>query len=71
MEDSIVKTIAAEIGGYLTANKKTFGWLAEQLGITENTLRNKRDGRSDWSFREILRLSELLGKTPSQLAGLK
>lgn len=44
--------------------------MANLMGMSRNTLRWKREGKYDWSWSEILRLSELTGKTPNELAGI-
>ena len=71
MEDRAVKTIDLAIGYFMVEQKLTREQMAELLGISTNTLRWKREGKTDWSWSEILRLSDITGKSPDELAGLK
>lgn len=71
LEDRAVKTIDLAIGYFMVEQKLTREQMAELLGISTNTLRWKREGKTDWSWSEILRLSDITGKSPDELAGLK
>lgn len=68
MEERITRSIDAHISRFLAETGETVEQLAEYLGITSNTLRNKRAGRTDWQFAEIVKLSELLCKSLTDLA---
>lgn len=41
-------------------------YVADQLGITQPTLRNKINGKQDFTGPEIYELSQLLGLTPKR-----
>lgn len=71
LEDRAVKAIDLAIGYFMVEQKLTREQMAELLGISTNTLRWKREGKTDWSWSEILRLSDITGKSPDELAGLK
>ena len=70
MVASTVGIIDKAIGYYMVDEKLTQESMAKRLNMTANTLRWKREGKNDWSWSEILSLSELLGKTPDELAGI-
>ena len=66
-----VQSIDRAIGYYMVDEKLTQEAMANRLGMTANTLRSKRKGENDWTWSEVLRIAELVGKTPDVLAGLK
>ena len=70
MEQQTIKTIDLAIGYFMAEQKITRGQMASMLGMSANTLRWKREGKSDWSLSEILRLSDITGKSLDELAGL-
>lgn len=43
-----------------------FSAIATKIGMTDNTFRNKRKGRSEWKRSEIQRVSALLNLTKAQ-----
>lgn len=69
--DSTISAIDHAIAVYMFENKLTVEKMAESLDMTANTLRNKRDGISDWRLSEVFKLCEFIGKTPDELFGLK
>lgn len=69
--ESTTRAIGREIAAFMFEQKLTLEKMAALMSMTTNTLRYKRDGRFDWKWSEILRLSELTGKSPDELAGLK
>ena len=70
MDYLVTSSIDREIGHFMVDKKITQTQMAKLHGITTNTLRAKREGRSDWSWSEILKLCNLLETTPDKLAGL-
>ena len=68
MEQSI-KSIDLAIGYFMVEQKINRGQMAEMLGMSANSLRWKREGKYDWTWSEILRLSDITGKSPNELAG--
>lgn len=70
LNESARKAIDMAIGYFMVERGITRGRMAELMGMSRNTLRWKREGKYDWTWSEILRLSELTGKTPNELAGI-
>ena len=62
--------INAAIDAYMLAEKATYSQVCGRLGISAASLANKRKGVTDWKWSEILALSEMMGLTPDELAGL-
>lgn len=68
----------SEIGGlidrkisvYCVIHKMSQDSFAKLMGISTNTLHSKRSGYTDWKWSEILQLSEILGESPNELAGI-
>lgn len=70
MKHNTVEAIDTAISEYMAANDCGNTQMAALMKMTTNTLRSKRNGSSDWSWSEILKLADLTGKSPDQLAGL-
>ena len=70
MNTETTKTIADNINRYRKLRKVTQKALASELGMTANSLRSKMCGESEWKWSEILKLSEITGMTPTELAGI-
>lgn len=70
MEQQAVKSISVAIAAFMEEQKITREQMANMLGMSANSLRWKREGKKDWSWSEILALSDLTGKTPDELAGI-
>lgn len=70
LEQQEVKHIDNAIAVYLNETQTTREKLADYLGISTAALLNKRKGKNEWLWSEILALSSLLGKTPDELAGI-
>ena len=70
MEQQEVKHIDNAIAVYLNETQTTREKLADYLGISTASLLNKRKGKNEWLWSEILALSSLLDKTPDELAGI-
>ena len=51
---------------FLAGNSKST--LAEQLGITSQTLNNKINGSTKWYFSEVVTIAKLTGCTLDELA---
>lgn len=65
------ETIDREIAAFLRSQKMTQAALAEKLGMTENTLRWKREGKTEFRLDEIMKLSQISGRTLNQLCGVE
>ena len=57
------------LGAWLLDRGNTRDLLASKLGITRPTL-NNRLKIGGWSWVEVLRISDLTGVTPNELAGM-
>lgn len=66
----VISSIDTQIGYFMVEQKITKEQMANLLGMSANTLRWKREGKNDWTWQEILLLSDITGKTPNELAGL-
>lgn len=71
MEQQEIKNIDNAIAVYLNETQTTRENLAKSLGISSVSLLNKRKGKNDWLWSEILALCNLLKKTPDELAGIE
>jgi len=60
-------SIKERVGAYLEREGKTKQELASELGMTTVTLASKMSGRTDFTFSQAIRLSEILGCTVSEL----
>lgn len=69
--ESTTRTIARGIVVFMFETQTTLEQVARHLGISNVTLRSKLRGQSEWRWSEILKLCELTGKSPDELAGLK
>lgn len=56
---------------YLRRNSMTQAQMAEQLGMSENTLRWKRQGKNEFTLSELLTVSEMCGLTPDEMLGMR
>jgi plasmid maintenance system antidote protein VapI len=70
MVDSRTEALIGTVVVFMMRNDITRATLAEQLGITVETLRMKLCGASDWRWQEILKLSEITGKSPDEMCGI-
>ena len=59
----------AAVAVYLKRTGMSQEELAQRIGMTDNTLRRRLNGRNDFTLPEAVRLSELLGVSLDQLAG--
>ena len=64
-----LNSIDCQIGYFMVEQKITKEQMAALMDMSTNTLRWKREGKSKWTWDEILRLAELTGKSPDELAG--
>lgn len=70
MVTDTLTSIDRQIGYFMVEQKLTREQMANLMDMNTNTLRWKREGKSAWRWDEILRLSEITGKSPDELAGL-
>lgn len=68
MADS-VQTIDTAISHFMVDQKINREQMAKLMNMAPNTLRWKREGKTDWSWSEILHICDLLGTTPNELTG--
>lgn len=54
---------------YLKRTGETQADLASEMGMASNTFSWKRRGVREWSLSELVRLSQILGRPPSELLG--
>lgn len=64
-------SIDRAISYYITDKKINYDQLAEYLGISSQALYNKRNGKNEWLLSELVKLSELMGKTIDELTGFE
>lgn len=68
MEDIVVKSIDDHITLWLRHNcDVTARDLAKEVGISPNSLRNKRRGKAPFTVEEIVRLCNITGTTPNEI----
>lgn len=67
VDKSIVNAIDCAIADYLKANNVTREAMSQEMGMSSNSLRWKREGKYDWTWAEVLKLSEILGLTVDEL----
>lgn len=63
------RSIDRHIGEYLTKNGYSKQKLADELSMTTNTLRWKRQGRNEWTWSEVEKLASLLDVSLDDLVG--
>jgi plasmid maintenance system antidote protein VapI len=66
-----MESINEKVGAWLLAPENSREKLADAIGITRPTLNTRLDGSSPWKFVEVIRLAQLLGTTPNDLAGIR
>ncbi len=69
LELKVLNAVDLAIRYYMAEKEITREQMAKEMGMSANTLRWKREGKTDWTLSEILRLSCLTGKTVDELAG--
>lgn len=69
--ESTTRAIGREVVAFMFESKMTREQMATHLGISTVTLWKKLNGHNEWRWSEILKLCELTGKSPDELAGLK
>lgn len=62
--------INEKIGAWLLEGENTRTELACALGVTTQTLRNKLNGETDWTWPQAIRIAELTGTSLDELAGV-
>ena len=55
--ETYCKAIDMAITCYMREHRMTQGEMAKKLGMSENTLRWKRNGTSDWKLAELVQLA--------------
>lgn len=69
--EQVTISIDRAISYYMADNKLTREQMSELMGMSTNTLRWKREGKNEWTLSEILKLSEIVGKSPDELTGFR
>lgn len=62
-------SVNEKLGAWLLKSGNTREVLAKALGMTRPTL-NSRLKEGGWSWAEVLRICEITGATPNELAGI-
>ena len=62
--------IDKNIAFFMFEQKLTVEKMAALLGMSANTLRAKRSGERQWTMSEVMKLSDLMGKTLDELVGM-
>ena len=71
MKEKSVESIDLAIAYFMAEQKINREQMADLMGMAPNTLRWKREGKTDWSLSELLHLSDITGKSPNELAGIE
>ena len=64
----MASAITEKLGAWLLAKDHTREMLANELGITRPTLKERLEGTSDWRWGEVQKIAELTDSTLSELA---
>lgn len=62
--------INEKIGAWLLKNGNTREELAEKIGISRPALSNRLAGKTDWNWNDVLKVSEVIGCSLNELAGI-
>lgn len=65
------QSIDGKIAEFCRVQNITAKHLANTIGISAQTLSNKRNGKTDWKQSELIALCDLFGCTQEELTGLK
>ncbi len=60
--------INEELGAWLLIKGNTRDKLAEELGMSRPTLRNRINGTAKWEWEEVVKISALTGCSLNELA---
>ena len=71
VDKRIVASIDCAIADYINAKGITRETMAQMMNMSSNSLRWKREGKYDWSWSEIIKLSKLIGCTIDELTKYK
>lgn len=63
--------IREKLGAWLLDSDKTRGQLANEIGITRQTLVERLRGRTEWKWSEVLEISRITNTPLDVLAGLR
>ena len=62
--------INEKLGAWLLKSGNTRDVLAEKLNISRPALQNRLNGTSKWYWEEVIRVSQITGSSPNELAGM-
>ena len=62
--------INEKLGAWLLEDGHTREQLATELGMTRPTLANRINGKANWEWDEVIRVSHLVGCSLDDLAGV-
>ena len=68
VDEKIAASIDCAIADYIKREGITREAMAQMMNMSSNSLRWKREGKYDWSWSEIVKLSELMNCTVDDLA---
>ena len=63
--------INEKLGAWLLMSGNTREKLADEIGITRPTLASRLNGESKWYWDEVIKVSQITGTSPNELAGRK
>ena len=66
---SAVNAIDSKIAHFMVDKKINQEQMAQLCGLKNDTLRNRRNGKTKWTWEEAIILSDLLGVSLDELAG--
>lgn len=65
------RIIREKLGAYLLESDKSRGQLANEIGISRQTLTERLLGRTEWKWQEVLQISRITKTSLDELAGLR
>ena len=63
--ESVTQWSARAVDRAIKVSGHTKRWVSEETGIPYSTLNRKLDGKADFTFKELLGLSEAIGVSPA------
>ena len=62
--------INEKLGAWLLKEGNTQELLASKIGISRPTLAGRLNGKSKWNWEDVIRISQLVGVSLDELAGI-
>lgn len=63
--------INEKLGAWLLKDGNTREVLAQAIGISRPALQNRLNGTSKWYWEEVVKVSQITGSSPNELAGIE